>query len=84
MLPIMEGPLADWYSNMCDTGMLCFTSRSDVCYSLSSIFQSSQFVRRMLLSRWLNIGTANFKIANLLVLFWLMFEHEESKQDGKH
>ncbi len=36
-------------------GWLCFTSRSEVFYSLSSIFQLSQIVIRMLSSIWLNI-----------------------------
>ncbi len=51
-----------------------FTSRSAVFYDLSFIFQSSQFVIRMLSSIWLNIGTVklqhNEHVDDFLVIIW--------------
>ncbi len=51
-----------------------FTSRIAVFYGLSSIFQSSQFVIKMLSSICLNIGTVKLKnnehVDDFLVVIW--------------
>ncbi len=55
---------------------LHFTSRSAVFYDLSSIFQSSQFVIRMLSLICLNIGTVKLQnkeqVDDFLVIIWLL------------
>ncbi len=53
----------------------------DPYFNHHSVFKL-QFVIRALSLIELNIGTVTFKITNMCVIFWLMFDHKGSKQNG--
>ncbi len=66
--------LANWPSKLCEIlGWMHFTSISDVFYGLPFICSVITICYKNIIMDWLNIGTVNFKITNLWLIFWLNF-----------